>query len=280
MLIECHECGGKVSTEAAACMSCGAPPKATPQNFQQAAPPLPPVRAPAPFRAQPQHQAPHRNPDGQMVLVNSVSQWPQDTTKQVSFGSAKYRLVCPQCKEIYRVGGKSLGSKDSIKCPNKACGYSTQTKDISLTQVEGEFVVYNRIKDFFSYDGRISVGDYWLSALVASPVILIFKLFAGPLYPLILFGVMHPLWIKRYHDHGLRSEWIIVQAIATVTSALMIVIMPKVLYGGETYPLLGFVHGLALLAAIGTGILISFVPSKKGLNRYGPPTSKVKRVWN
>jgi uncharacterized membrane protein YhaH (DUF805 family) len=105
-------------------------------------------------------------------------------------------------------------------------------------------------------------------------------LFAGPLYPLILFGVMHPLWIKRYHDHGLRSEWIIVQAIATVTSALMIVIMPKVLYGGETYPLLGFVHGLALLAAIGTGILISFVPSKKGLNRYGPPTSKVKRVWN
>jgi uncharacterized membrane protein YhaH (DUF805 family)/predicted RNA-binding Zn-ribbon protein involved in translation (DUF1610 family) len=280
MLIECHECGGKVSTEAAACMSCGAPPKATPQNFQQAAPPLSSVKAPDPVHQQPQHHLPYRNPDGKMVLINSIEQCPQETTKQVSFGAARYRFACPQCKEIYRVGGKSLGSRDSFKCPNKACGWRTPTKDISLTQVEGELVVYNRIKDYFSYDGRISVGDYWLSVLVALPVILIAKVFAGALYPLILFGVLHPLWIKRYHDHGFRSEWVIIQAIASVTGMLTALVMPKVIYGGETYPLLAFVHGLALMVSLGTGIFISFFPSTKGLNRYGPPTSKVKKVWS
>jgi RNA polymerase-binding protein DksA len=255
-----------------------------PQNYQQTAPPLPPVKAQSLAPQQPNHHAPHHNPDEKIVLVNSVSQWPQETTnqntKQVSFGTARYRVVCPQCKEIYRVSGKSLGSKENVKCPNKACGWSAPTKGISLVQVDGELVVYSRIKDYFSYNGRISVGDYWLSLLVALPVMLLVKVLLSPLYPLILFVMLHPLWIKRYHDHGMRSEWVFIQAIASVTSTVMIQLIPSVIYEGKSYPIFGLVHGLALLTAIGTGVLISLIPSKKGLNRYGPPTSNVKKVWN
>ena len=257
MIIECYECGGKVSTEAAACMSCGAPRRAIPPSGQ--------LKVPNQSFQQSQPQTNYQNP--------------KSALRQVSFGTAKYQVICPQCKGFYLVLGKSISSKESIKCPNKVCGWRVSTKDISFKPVEDELVVYNRIKDFFSYEGRISVKDYWLSVLITLPVILIAKMFAGPLYPLILFGMLHSLWIKRYHDHGMQSAWITIQAIASVTSMLMILLMPKVIYGGETYPLLGFFHGLALLSAIGTGIIIAFVPSKKGLNRYGPNTSNVEKLW-
>ena len=214
-----------------------------------------------------------------VIPNNSSSQLPENISKQVCYGTAKYRIFCPKCKNNSLVRGKLLRSKEIIHCPYENCRLSMSTNKLSMVQIEGEFLVYRRIADFFSYEGRISVGDYWLSILVALPIMILAKVLTGPLYPLILFGVLHPLWIKRYHDHGFKSVWVTVQAITMVTSMLMAAVMPSVLNRGETYPLLGFVHALALLFTFGTGIMISFVPGKKGLNRYGPSPSQIKRVW-
>jgi hypothetical protein len=60
---------------------------------------------------------------------------------------------------------------------------------------------------------------------------------------------------------------------------IMAVLLPSILYKGESYPIFALIYGLSLLASIVTGIMISFIPSKKGINRYGPPTSQVKKAW-
>lgn len=201
-------------------------------------------------------------------------------TREVSFGKAKYQAICPECKEIYTVSGKYISSEDSIKCPNKVCGWRMSIKELSFKPFDDELVVYNRIKNFFSYEGRISVKDFWFSVLIASPVILIAIMVAWPLYPLFLFVMLHSLCIKRYHDHGMQSAWITVQVISPIAGILMNIILPKIIFGGKSDSLLlliiiVFVQLLALI----TGIIISLVPGKKRLNRYGPNTSNVKKLW-
>jgi uncharacterized membrane protein YhaH (DUF805 family)/DNA-directed RNA polymerase subunit RPC12/RpoP len=214
-----------------------------------------------------------------VILSESISQLQQYAANQVCYGTAKYRIVCSRCKDIFLAHGSSLRSKDSIRCPYSNCRRSMSTSKLSMELIEGQILVYKRITHFFSYDGRISVGDYWLSALFASPVLMIVKLFMGPLSPLIFFLIIHPLVIKRYHDHGMSSLWCLIQLFAAFNAMIMAVLLPSILYKGESYPIFALIYGLSLLASIVTGIMISFIPSKKGINRYGPPTSQVKKAW-
>lgn len=242
MIIQCHECGAQVSTEARACVHCGAPPK-----------------------------------KGSEYGTAEIS-----ASDFVSFEAANYEVSCPTCGSAFLVKGKLLATKEFIKCPYPHVAGQTQkisSGAIRVSRVANGHVIYRRFSDFFSYAGRISVADYWLSALIALPIHAFISLIPGPAYPIIFFGLLHSLWVKRYHDHGMRGEWVAIQGFAAVTSSVTELLMPNVLASGQSYPAFGAIHGIATLAALVTGIAITFIPGKSKTNRYGPPKSEVKRVW-
>ena len=288
MLIQCHECGNKVSTEASACMSCGAPPIR--EDKGSGAPSrkkLPPVEtSPMPRKVLEAHHSGGSTP---RILVNQVEQmqgFPEESVKEVGFARARYNVICPKCKKTFNVSGKYLSRSANFKCLHHDCRYKITDENLCFIPVEGEQVVYRRIKDLFSYEGRISVADLWWSYLLIMPLWLVFVIISAVIEPLkiimpmLFFSILHPIWIKRYHDHGMRSEWVTIQGIAAFTATLFNLLLPNMLISGKSYPLLGVFHGLAILASVGTGILILFIPSKNKLNRYGPPSSRVKRVWS
>jgi uncharacterized membrane protein YhaH (DUF805 family)/DNA-directed RNA polymerase subunit RPC12/RpoP len=244
MIIQCHECGSQVSTEARACVNCGAPPKISAEFGTH----------------ETSHQGDHF----------------------VSFDKAQYEVDCPTCGSAFVVKGKPLASNSFIKCPNPhTAGQGQQIAAGSFKRarlIEGQ-IIYRRWNDFFSYSGRLSVADYWLSMLLVLPALVIILLIPMVGTSIIFCGLLAPLFVKRYHDHGMRGEWVIVQCVAAVTSTITVLLIPNVLASGHTYPVFGFIHGIAMLAAIVTGVIISCVPGQSKINRYGPPKSDVKRVW-
>jgi uncharacterized membrane protein YhaH (DUF805 family) len=241
MIIQCHECGTQVSTEARACMRCGAPPK----------------------------------------FVRDSNQTKDQEENFVTFEEAEYEANCPTCGELFLVTSKSLAKKTFFNCPHPhAVGQSQKIKigEVKPRLANGK-VIYRRLKDYYSFAGRISVGDYWLSALIAAPFLVIAKIATGPLYPILFFAILLPLFAKRLHDHGLCSEWAIIQGGAAIASFIAALLIPEVLAGRETYPIFAICYVLILLCSIGFGITIAFIPGKNKINRYGPPTSEVKSVW-
>jgi uncharacterized membrane protein YhaH (DUF805 family) len=211
-----------------------------------------------------------------------------DAVARVSFDDAQYEVKCPTCGGNIIVRGISLSTRTSIKCPySHGVG---QTQKISVGDIdhqrliEGQ-VIYRRWTDFFSYSGRLSVSDYWLSLLFVLPFLVIIKLYLGPIYPLIFFALVHPLWVKRYHDHGMSTDWIAIQVVAATTSCISLYMIPKGFASlsttdGSMYPVFFDVIQVgAALAAVVTGIIISSIPGQSKTNRYGPPKSEVKRVW-
>lgn len=241
MIIQCHECGTQVSTEARACVQCGAPPQ----------------------------------------LAHGLTQTIHEEEDFVSFEAAKYEVACPTCGGSFLVTGKSLATKPFLKCPHThAAGQSQKIRigNVKPRLAEGQ-VIYRRLKDYYSCAGRLSVADYWLSALLVIPFLLIAKVATGPLYPILFFIILYPLWVKRLQDHGMCSEWVAIQGVAAVASFIAALLLPKFLADGESYPTFAITNAFISVVAMGFGIVISFVPGKNRINRYGPPKSEVKRVW-
>jgi uncharacterized membrane protein YhaH (DUF805 family) len=241
MIIQCHECGTQVSTEARACVQCGAPPQ----------------------------------------LAHGPTQTIQQEEGFVSFEAAKYAVACPTCGGSFLVTGKSLALKPFLKCPHTHVAGQSQKIPIGKVKprLAEDQVIYRRLNDYYSCAGRLSVADYWLSALLALPFLLIAKVVTGPLYPVLVFIILYPLWVKRLQDQGMHSEWVAIQGVAAVASSIAALLLPKVLAGGESHPIFAIIYGLILLVSLGFGITISFVPGENRINRYGPPKFEVKRVW-
>lgn len=244
MIIQCHECGAQVSTEARACVQCGAPPK-------------------------------RGSKFGNQEVRPSEDHF-------VSFEKAQYDATCPTCGSAFLVKGKSLATKSFIKCPHPHVAGQNQNIAVGSIKkprlVEGQ-VIYRRLRDYYSCAGRLSVADYWLSALLVMPFLLIAKVATGPLYPILFFIILYPLWVKRLQDLGMCSEWVAIQGVAAAGSFIAALLLPKVLAGIESYPNFAIIYGIISLVALGFGITISSVPGKNRINRYGPPKSEVKRVW-
>lgn len=246
MIIQCHECGRKVSTEATACLSCGAPPKIS-------------------------------------EITNQKST--QTEINYTNFQEATYQTTCTECSNPYLIKGRSLRIKDYIKCPNPECGKKTKTDKIPITHNQKEAISYNILSDYFSYDGRISVSQYWKSALLALPILVISSIISKSdpelvnFYPLIFFIIIHPLWIKRYHDHGLRSEWILVQLIGLIITVNLNNHNFNDSKNQEEGNYLRIMAALTAITNLGLGAILSFVPGAKKINRYGPPTHQIKTAW-
>ena len=255
MIIQCHECGRNVSTEATACMSCGAPPRISGRTNQQS---------------------------------------PQTEITYTNFRQATYRTTCTACLNPYLIKGRSLRIKDHIKCPNPECGKRTQTEKLKITHDPKEVVIYKIIGDYFSYDGRISVAQYWLSMIMAFSIIFGFLLlifeFGGSLRILkmndlitciyfLAFILIHPLWIKRYHDLGLRSEWVLFHLLL-----FLFVLNPSrpssldMMNSSEGKYLAVFLF-IILMTNLVLGAIIAFVPGQNKPNRYGPPINLNRTKW-
>jgi uncharacterized membrane protein YhaH (DUF805 family) len=246
MLIKCHECGSKVSTEAAACMQCGAPPKFPPSNESTPHPSNQPLRQRTPVR----------------------------------FSSARYKFVCPACRQVFTASGKRIQESKIVKCPyHKGENLKFKVSDMLFLPMDEEQVIYRRIRDFFSYYGRISVSDYWLSILPAIPILFLLKYFEGYLGPLIAIPtivILHPLWIKRLHDLGMSGNWILIPVIH-VTLSILLFFSNRA--SSSTEPITELIILSAMSAAQLLTLAIAFWPGQKKLNRYGPPKANVLRVW-
>jgi uncharacterized membrane protein YhaH (DUF805 family) len=201
----------------------------------------------------------------------------------VSFDDARYKVSCPTCQSRFIISGKLLGSKESIRCPNKHVDERHQIIDVnSISEIElfESSISYGIISDYFSYSGRISVRTYWLSSLIVLPFLLLIK-FIGIAGPILFFGLLHSLWWKRYQDHGFSGKWIAVQGITAVASTFAMILIPQAVNSNQNYPVFSIFYATALLASVLTGILITLVPAKQMINRYGPPTSIVRtRLFN
>jgi uncharacterized membrane protein YhaH (DUF805 family)/predicted RNA-binding Zn-ribbon protein involved in translation (DUF1610 family) len=208
-----------------------------------------------------------------------------DLRSHVTFGSANYTAQCPSCGNQYLARGKTLQTKDSIKCPHPGCGIFTPTRKLPIELSKEEIITYSIVGDFFSFSGRLSIENYWISFLISIPpligVFLIllfdFKLFA--FFYIIALIVLLPLWIKRYHDLGMNSKWAIIQGAffyhlfysffeysqgrSDVSSDTIVIILK-------------FFLGIALLV---TSVFLFLIPGEKKINRYGPPSSKIRIRW-
>ncbi len=244
-MIECHECGNKVSTEAHACMACGAPPIKNKNN--------------------PKHQ--------------------EDAKKYVNFESATYITNCESCGNLYSTRGRTLHKKGSIKCPHPGCGLITPTRNLSIHGDDSEIIVYSLLKDFFSYSGRISIAHFWISFLISIPALFavfsffVYNLEIAALYPILVFIIIHPLWVKRYHDLGMNSHWVIIQAAFFCVLFSGIHDYNQDQQNFEIIPIIIISKFFIFLAFLVTSVFLFLIPGGKKTNRYGPPSSKTKITW-
>ncbi len=308
MLINCHECDAPVSTEAKACMRCGAPPRFPKRSDGTPVTVIPPAtQKPCPpgvsskevSSAEVPLRFPKRSDGTPVNVIPPATQKPcppvggskEDSpaevplrfpkrAKKVSFADVRYEINCPTCHEKGFICGRTLASQDFVSCPSLGgCGSRLSIKSLKLTPVAGEKIAYRRIADYFSYSGRISVGTYWLSFLLVLPVLFAARLIHPFLYGFLFLILLLPLWVKRYHDLGLGGGWAMVQVTASLLGLVVSIVMPSVINEIQSYPLLGFAYAISLLMAIPLGIYINFFAGEELLNRYGPPPSDVEVTW-
>ena len=157
MLIECHECGGKVSTEAKACVRCGAPPQMPAKCHECEA--LMPVNSRickecgAPVVAGVGTPALPRPAILDEQVVDSKPApppLPPSRIEHVNFDSARYQAYCPLCRNRFYVKGSALKKDDVVRCPNHKKGSRGgiyKVSDLRIFQREGEVVRYHVLKD-------------------------------------------------------------------------------------------------------------------------------------
>lgn len=296
MLIECHECGGKVSTEAKACVRCGAPPQMPAKCHECEA--LMPVNSRickecgAPVVAGVGTPALPRPAILDEQVVDSKPApppLPLSRIEHVNFDSARYQAYCPLCRNRFYVKGSALKKDDVVRCPNHKKGSRGgiyKVSDLRIFQREGEVVRYHVLKDMFSYSGRISLKTYWISfAILLVPALLLGGVIGSmiwqPLIYVVWFAVFHPIWIKRLQDLGCRLEWILIPAsFVGFMVCWYLIAYPTIIRGaGESFPMLTLI---GIISGLGSAIfcfIVSVLPGTKLLNRYGPPTSRIGTEW-
>ena len=169
MLISCHECGHNVSTEARACINCGAPPRQRKSNTRQFTPP--------------------------------------ENIKLVKPYDALYHVWCESCGNALQIDDACLGA-GHITCPSDGVQINLRKKGRHIEMVPGIGVLYRRFGDLFSYEGRVGVGGYWTVALILLPLFCVALLIHPFAYSLVFMIFLHPLWVKRLHDQGLNGAWV------------------------------------------------------------------------
>ena len=205
----------------------------------------------------------------------------------VSFDQATYQLTCQSCGNDFHVKGRALANKSHVTCPYHDAsdpGRKNPVKSAKACLDDGQMICYSRIKDLFSYSGRIGVGGYWLGALLLSPLLILFMMadkssmarYAISGFPLMFFLILHPLWVKRLHDHGLSGHWLWFNGVFSIVSS---VVPAVIISSGKINPVLGFVTGISGIGALTIGVMISFVSGQKSTNRYGPNPSTILTEW-
>ncbi len=312
----CFECGRPVTPEAGACEYCGAhnepgsedalpnlstpvdvPPrlprsKETPSRLsspvESPSVALPPIATLGEKQAgrsgQSKQQEDNRGASPKPV-THSPPKIEELESEFVDFEEARYKAYCPDCESLFYVKGTTLSKRKKVQCPNHDSvniGGTHELSKLSLMQADNEVIVYSVIKDFFSYNGRISVTTYWKSILVALVPMLIIGVICSftlpSLSPLLWFAILSPLWVKRLHDHNFSQEWAIIPGVSAVCMVINSWLLPSMIRG-ESYPLLSIIALLALIGSLIMGVMISCVPGAKRINRFGQAPNKVKVKW-
>ena len=256
MIIECSECGGKVSTEAKACMQCGAPPKVplachdcgevVPEGATMCQVCGAPVRVSAPrvdpVRVDPVRVDPVRVDPVRVDPVRVDSPMPTQGRVQETVAPAERR--------------ESL----DIGAPSSSV-----------------------FKDYFSCSGRISRKTFAIRfAILILPAILLgylitlpiaFSNFAGAVFCLVWFLVYIPISSKRLHDMNMAGDWLWMPAgLIGFMFFLQAILVPFILKGGDASAL-GLVSSIiAIVVMVASLVVYGMMFFRRGTydepNRY------------
>jgi|GEM_PF-3210564 len=289
MLTRCHECGAQVSTEAVACVRCGAPPRHPAFLLSEL----------SSGRSSDQRASDHGSVRGQ---ESDQRNWTNATdggassqrgglleVKEVSFKDIRFIQECPKCGSTKLIPLSRM--KMNAKYPCK-CGHTVPVELTNPKILENQKIVYRRFRDYFTYDGRLSVGEYWLDAIsvyllfgiasafvFAALIVITESQIFGVLSNVFMSAMFHPMVVKRGHDLGFPG---IVSSIPMGVGAISYFFIFVILFDNDQseFPSVGSaLLSLLILASFVFGLVIAFSPGQKKVNRYGPMPSKVKFKW-
>ena len=161
MLTSCHECRAQVSTEAVACMRCGAPPRhPAVLSKDSSAGRFPAQRASTQgiVTSEESHQPTWSSTSDSGT---SLQQGGVPAVKEVSFKDMRFIQECPRCRSAKLIPMSRM--KMNARYPCK-CGHTVLVSTINPKMLENQRIVYRRFRDYFDYNGRLSIGEYWLNA--------------------------------------------------------------------------------------------------------------------
>jgi len=251
MLIECHECGGKVSTEAKACVNCGAPPR-TPILCKECGIAVPPN-------------------SGSCIECGASVRNLLTTDTSSSRSSKPILKPAPTIELSPGVHRAGLPARNRAKTPVN----NVREKDHMPTIWQG----------IFSITGRIGRSTYWAVKLILFVGLVLLMMIAGEflgiLIPRMLLMTVFtlaflPTYIKRLHDLGYRDDWILVPLIQLILAICTSVVLPKVISEGQSYPILAFLYTIATLASFILSLMLGFTRGHQKANRYGPPPTPIR----
>ncbi len=212
------------------------------------------------------------------------SRSPLSGRDEVGFSKAKFRVSCPECGQVIRAKGRRFAKRRKpFNCPTCATKFREEFTGAQLA--EGQVLVYRRLGDWYSCDGRIGRAEYWIGLGLSLPVLVLLVLLGSStsassaeqnLAVIVFSGVLLcPLWAKRLHDIGISGQWMWLWVIGSSMAATYqeqgeldlserdLLLFARVLYG----------VGVVLK------LLMAFCPGKKTGNRFGPRPSKYAKKW-
>jgi uncharacterized membrane protein YhaH (DUF805 family) len=134
------------------------------------------------------------------------------TVKEVSFKEMRFVQEFPKCRTANLIPTSRMKSNERYSCK---CGNTVLVDPTNPSLAENQRVVYRRFRDYFTYEGRLSVSEYWIngfsvylliaicSAVVFGTLVAItesevFRFLSN----ICISAIIHPMIVKRGHDLG------------------------------------------------------------------------------
>jgi uncharacterized membrane protein YhaH (DUF805 family) len=235
---------------------------------------------PGPFRSAEGNCEKHGSPDTGDALSGGA---------RVGFRGMSFVKDCPVCGVRNTISASRIGMGPRVRCE---CGFQILLNLDKLDVPENQKVVYGRTRDFFSYHGRLPVGEFWISAAAAClfPGLLLAAVYsstypAPPSPPFVNFSIallavfLHPISVKRGHDLGLSWVFGSLPLISVALGNLSGLVPEDEWRGSVIASILTNLLYLISLVSLATTLALAFLPGRRRVNRYGPHPRMVRFDW-
>lgn len=207
----------------------------------------------------------------------------------VGFRGVSFVKDCPVCGERNTIPASLVRMGPRIRC---GCGFQILSNLENLDIPANQKVVYFRTRDFFTYQGRLPVGEFWINAAAACffPGLILAAVYsstypAPPAPPFVKFSILllaaflHPVFVKRGHDLGLSGVFSSLPVFSVVIPELAALVPGHEFRESVPASILRNLLSLISLVSLAIGLSLAFLTGRKRVNRYGPHPETVRFLW-